>query len=172
MTAQKPAERRAGAQPAPRNLVHLPVKERPIPAVPDGLSDWTAELWNAYWVSDVAKVAADVDLGAVEVYFTTLDEWRKCTATGRRKRFVEGSTGQPRLNPLLERADRLASLIPKLAAEIGLSPKARAALAINVGQAAKTIEDLNREVDAPDDADDYAGITTLVEPGPAVADEG
>jgi P27 family predicted phage terminase small subunit len=128
-------------------------------------------MWEAYWVSDVAKIATDLDVGAVEVYFMTLDEWRRCVKAARKQRFVEGSMGQPRINPLAERADKLAALLPKLAAEIGLSPKARTALAINVGQAAKTIEDLNREVEEAV-SDDYAGITTLVEPGTPVADEG
>lgn len=141
-----------------------------MPDPPSGLLAATRADWTTYWASDVSRAAADVDMGTVEVYFATLDEWRRCLRAGRRQRLVPGSMGQPRLNPMLDRADRLAAMLPKLGAEIGMSPKSRATLALSIGAVEKTIEDLNRESAGDDPDDEYDGITTLVESGAALPD--
>ena len=126
--------------------------------MPDAPRRWlkvTKERWEAYWLSPVAKAAHEVDLDAIETVFDRIDEIRRLKTAGRKERIVRGSKGQPRMNPLLEKAYQLEDSLPKFWAELGLTPKARAALAINVGQAQKTIEDMNREVEAVVDDNDW-----------------
>ena len=141
----KPVTRAQGHR--KRVLVALPGPKRRLqpPQPPAGLLRATEAAWDAYWGSPVAGTATDADLPAVELYFTTVDEWRRCFAAARKTRLVAGSMGQPRLNPLADRADRLAALLPKLAAEIGIGPLSRSRLAVGFGEATKTLEDLVAE---------------------------
>lgn len=137
------------------------------PEPPPKLLAWTRSRWDAFWDSEVSHATGEADVWAVEVFFTALDDWRRCVNAARKTPFIEGSQGQPRINPMADRADRLMSKLPALAAEIGASPLARSKLAIDMGNAAKTIEDLTREAQIDDDPADDPRRAALVESKPA-----
>lgn len=74
----------------------------------------------------------------------------------RKDRLVPGSMGQLTLNPLLKYAESLQKEIRALEDRFGMSPKARMALGIAFGEAARSLSDLNRmlEYDDGDEADE------------------
>ena len=65
--------------------------------------------------------------------------WR----TARKARLVEGSQGQPRINPLFTTIATMDAEIRQLEDRFGLSPRARLALGIQLGEAHRSLADLN-----------------------------
>lgn len=91
---------------------------------------------------------------AIRRFITYRDEWWRLMEAYRSGRFVEGSTGQIKVNPALDRAMAIEGLLVRLATEYGLTPYARMKLGIAVGQATKTLDDLKREAERGDDDDE------------------
>jgi hypothetical protein len=79
--------------------------------------------------------------------FTYYDEWERSMRAYRRRRLVTGSTGQPKLNDLGKFCLELESKIERLEDKLGITPMARMRLGIAFGEARKTLEEINREVD-------------------------
>lgn len=130
------------------------VDEAPAPAVPappSGLGREALERWDAFWSSPVAAlVDAGADGHKLKRWIIYLDEWDRATSAARRNRLVEGSTGQPVLNPLLKYIAALEASIRALEHEFGMGAKSRIDLGISVGQAALTAADLNRLIEEGD----------------------
>jgi P27 family predicted phage terminase small subunit len=126
-----------------------------IPAPPSpagGLLKSTRDLWDTYWRSAIASAALEVDrLGVLERWIVARDEWMRATNAFRRKRIVEGSQGQPVLNPLASYIASREATMAKCEAELGGSPMARLKLGITVGQAKLTAHELNRMTETADD---------------------
>jgi hypothetical protein len=78
--------------------------------------------------------------------FDLLDQAAKCEALGREETVVEGSTGQPSINPLLKHAQALRDEARRDEAVLGRGPKRRLDLGIKFGDAAKSLDDLNRRL--------------------------
>jgi phage terminase small subunit len=113
------------------------------PAPPAGLLKATGARWATFWTSPVAAAADPVtDLPAVERLFRAYDEVERAGRAFRKQRIVPGSTGQPTLNPLGRYIAQLTSEITALEDRLGLTPKARLALGIQMGEARRTLDDL------------------------------
>ena len=136
---------------APLEVV-VPVVAPPAPAPDRGWRKATKDAWVAYWASDVAAAAQDVDLPSLRRLFTMLDTQAQCWARYTAQPYVDGSKGQPVSNPALDDALKLERAVVALEDRLGLSPKARANLAISIGQAQLTAADLNAMA-KEDDAD-------------------
>lgn len=91
---------------------------------------------------------------AIRRFITYRDEWWRLMEAYRSGRFVEGSPGQIKVNPALDRAMAIEGMLVRLATEYGLTPYARMKLGIAVGQATKTLDDLKREAERGDDDDE------------------
>lgn len=61
---------------------------------------------------------------------------------------MEGSTGQMRPNPFYATALQLEAAILRLENELGLTPKARAALGLTAAQAGLTVQQINERLAA------------------------
>lgn len=116
----------------------------------------TVEAWDRLWRSDVVTVVDLLsDLEAVIRWASLLDERERALRAFRRSRLVEGSQGQPVLNPLWAVVQSCDRELRALEDRIGLSPKARLQLGITYGEAAKSLDELNRLLDMEgDDVDD------------------
>ncbi|MGE0796547.1 MAG: P27 family phage terminase small subunit [Acidimicrobiia bacterium] len=127
----------------------------PLPAKLNGqvpLAE-TAEAWERLWTAPVAAVLdLRSDLDTVIRWASLLDEREKAMRGYRRHRLVEGSTGQPRLNPLWQVVKACDVELRALEDRMGLSPKARLQLGITYAEAATSLEELNGLVE-DDDAD-------------------
>lgn len=132
-----------------------PVEVPPAPKPAGGLLKSSEKLWESYWKSISAQAALDVDqLGVAERWIVAHDEWVRATNAFRRKRIVEGSQGQPVLNPLASYIASREATLAKCEAELGLTPMARLKLGIAVGQAKMTAAELNRMTQEPDHGDE------------------
>ena len=147
--AKKPAGRRQRRNRADIGLV--PVVAREVPAVPRG-ERWlavTRERWEAFWGSPVASIVdAESDLPALGRLWAMYDELERCRRAFRAQRYVKGSAGQQRLNPVADHIRALEPLIRALEDRFGLTPQARLRLGIEFGQAHRSLAELNEAFDA------------------------
>ncbi|MDQ3380557.1 MAG: hypothetical protein M3546_09575 [Actinomycetota bacterium] len=112
---------------------------------PRGLLAATRQAWEGFWASEVATaVDASSDMPAIVRLFTLLDERERALRIYRRARLVSGSQGQPVLSPAFKAIAVLDSEIRQLEDRFGLTPRARAALGLTIGQARLTLDELNR----------------------------
>lgn len=125
----------------------------PPPVVAGGLLKGSALAWKAFWASSPAAVTDEVDLVLAERWILAYDEYRRALNAVRRRRLVEGSTGQPVLNPLATWVASREAAMHKAETQLGIGTKARIDLGISVGQARLTAEQLNRMTEESD-ADD------------------
>ncbi|GAB2714484.1 P27 family phage terminase small subunit [Streptomyces bullii] len=126
------------------------------PAPPAGLLKRTRDRWAEYWASPVAKLADPVsDLPALERLFVLYDDLERSNAAVKKTgHMVTGSQGQAVLNPLLRHIQVTQGEVRQLEDRFGLSPRARLSLNVTLGEAAKSIADLNSEFMSGGDDDD------------------
>jgi hypothetical protein len=124
------------------------------PDPPAGLLAATQEAWSGFWSSPLASLVIPADLPGLRRLFQLHDERERAWRSYRRRRLVEGSQGQPVANPLFRVALGLEAEIRALEDRYGLSPSARLRLGIRFGKAARTLEDLARDLEQePSDLD-------------------
>jgi P27 family predicted phage terminase small subunit len=102
------------------------------------------ELWESYWASDVSRAAQSSDHYALRRWIQAVDERDRLIGPVRDNPTVEGSQGQPVINPLAKRLGEVEKRISDFESEFGMTPKARAQLGIAIGGAAMTANELNR----------------------------
>ncbi len=137
---KKPAQRRQQQGSGGRDigLVPAPTGEIKAPAAEKAWLAATKTRWTSFWGSNVAQIVErDSDLPALRRLFGYYDEMERSERALRKKRFVKGSTGQPRLNPAAKYVTELEGLIRQLEDRFGLSPLARRKLQWEVEQAAQ-----------------------------------
>jgi P27 family predicted phage terminase small subunit len=104
----------------------------------------------------------NLDGETLEMLLRMRDERDTEFRMGKRQRMVLGSQGQPVINPMLAHAMVLQKEIRALEDRLGLNPAARLRLGILLGDATRSIADVNEEfekgefsdVDLSDDNDD------------------
>lgn len=150
----KPDDRRQRRNKRPALTVVHGIKPRRVPAppVPDGLLVATRKLWTRYWAAPISRIVEASDEPAIVRLFRLYDERdRAYRGIRKRGRLVVGSQGQEVLNPLAKYIAQCDAEIRSLEDRFGLSAKARLQLGITFGEAQKTLEDLNRDLDVDDD---------------------
>ena len=143
----KPAERQQGHRQPRAKLELLRVPEPEAPDPPAGLSGQWLRAWAAYWRSDVARVASEVDLPLIRRLFEMYAQHEEAMDVVKKAIIVKGSTGQIRTNPLAEYAFKLAGQILRLEEELGLTPLSRQRLGIAVAERYRSLDELNRALD-------------------------
>lgn len=137
------------------------------PDPPTGLLVETVALWHAFWESDQARLIQRPMLPALERLHLLYDERARCYRSVRRARLVKGSKGQPRRSPLFDVISGLDAQIGRLEEQFGLTPKSWIALGGALGDATRSLADLNADLDADDADDDAADPRLLVVDGRA-----
>lgn len=142
----------------------------PVPQPPVGLLAVTRADWEAFWRSPLASTALpDTDGPSIRRLFVLRDQAERIGRVTRREPVVRGSMGQPRPNPLYQTLSAILAEVRQLEDRFGLSPMARLRLGVQLGDAARSLADLNAELHAdPDDAASADLLLTLA--GPGVAD--
>jgi P27 family predicted phage terminase small subunit len=153
----KPAGRRQRRNPrssterAGPELVALAGGRGAPPDPPAGLLKTVRDSWPRFWASELAQlVQPATDLPALERLWTLYDERMRALRGYRRQRLVRGSTGQMVLSPLAAAMKAFDSEIRALEDRFGLTPMARLRLGVALGEAARSLEDLNRGLDDDD----------------------
>jgi P27 family predicted phage terminase small subunit len=163
---ERTATERAGV-----GLVALPGGKVDPPPPPTGLLKATREDWSGFWESPLASLVVPADVPALRRLFALYDERLRAYQGYRRQRLAPGSMGQPTLNPLFGAMKGMDAEIRALEDRFGLSPIARLRLGVALGEAAKSLDELNRSLDADDDPDepDADPRARLVEPAASPA---
>lgn len=126
------------------------------PPAPDGVGERTAQQWQGFWSSPVAKLVDPVsDLPALERLFLLYDDCHQFRESIRKHPMVEGSQGQLVRNPFVKDLKDAQAEIRQLEDRFGLSPRARLGLNLTLGATAKTLADLNA---------DFAGVNVDDDP--------
>ncbi len=128
-------------------------KVEPPPA-PSGLLKATREDWATFWTSALATLVTLADRPALRRLFTLYDE-RSRAYRGLREfgRLIDLEHGG-KLNPLASYLKACDAEIRMLEDRFGLSPISRLRLGVALGEAAKSLDELNRSLDADDDPDE------------------
>lgn len=111
---------------------------------PMGLLKQTREQWDDFWDSDVSRVVGQHHLPALIRLFEMRDAQTRALRLYKKRPMVEGSMGQPVVNPSMGTVQALEKDIRALEDRLGLTPKAQASLGIQIGTARLTAEQLNR----------------------------
>ena len=123
-------------------------KKRDIPKLKGRYLKITKIWWEDFWNSDLASaVDTKSDQSAVYRLATLIDERERVYKQAKKERLVVGSQGQVVLNPLYSAMLKLDAEIRQLEDRIGMNPKARVSLGISIGQAKKSLSDLNAELE-------------------------
>lgn len=150
----KPPDRRHRAA-RPAIVIGPRTRAVKIPPAPGGLLRATLESWESFWSSALARlVDPETDLPAIRRLFTLQDERERALRSYTKRRLVEGSMGQPVINPAFRQVPRWDAEIRALEDRFGLTPASRFRLGIALGDAARSLEDLNAGLDV--DGDDGA----------------
>ena len=106
--------------------------------------NWSEDFWN---IDLASAVDTKSDQSAVYRLATLIDERERVYKQAKKDRLVVGSQGQVVLNPLYSAMLKLDAEIRQLEDRIGMNPKARVSLGISIGQAKKSLSDLNAELE-------------------------
>ena len=132
-----------------------------IPPMPTGVRFQATKVrWREMWESDVAAHWDErAHMGALSRYILLHDQWHWARAAVRREPTVEGSKGQPRINPLAAELPKIESMMGRLEDQLGLTPLAalRLGWAAGAGGGGRSIEDLNAALNAIGDVDEGEG---------------
>ncbi len=147
MTRAKPVEQREHRI-RPKLVDIGAYKQRDLPKLRGRYLKNTKLWWEQFWSSDLAT-AIDVksDLNTVIRLATLIDERERIYKQAKKDRLVVGSKGQVVLNPLYSALLKIDAEIRQMEDRIGLSPKARVSLGIQIGQMKKSLDDLNSELE-------------------------
>lgn len=127
------------------------------PKAPEGLLAVTKERWRVYWGSDLASVIREAQLPMVERLFIRYDERERAYRAVRKDgRVVDGSQGQMVQHPLLKYIDSCDAEIRQLEDRLGLSPRSFAVVGSGLVGAKRSLDELNRELEADGDHCDTA----------------
>jgi len=180
MTArlQKPRSRIQNRQAGRKAGLVLAFKrpDEPPPEMPAPLNGkWrveTAALWQAFWTSPIAQVVdRESDMPRLLRWIVYWDEWFRAVRALRRRRMVEGSMGQPVVNPLSAYIAAVEGRIERIEEKFGLTPLDRMRLGISFGEAHRSLADMNADLDDDAGDDDYA-LPADYKPPPAAAAAG
>ena len=147
MTKAKPVEQREHRI-KPKVVDIESYKKREIPQLTGRTLKSTKIWWNDFWESDLSS-AIDIksDLPVIQRLASLMDERERIFKQAKKDRLVVGSQGQVVLNPLYNALLKIDAEIRQMEDRIGLSPKARVSLGIQIGQMKKSLDDLNSELE-------------------------
>ena len=147
MSNAKPVEQRENRI-KPKLIDIESYKKREIPQLAGRTLKSTKIWWEEFWTSDLSS-AIDIksDLPVIQRLASLMDERERIYKQAKKERLVTGSQGQVVLNPLYHALLKIDAEIRNLEDRIGLNPKARVQLGISIGQAKKTLDDLNSELE-------------------------
>jgi P27 family predicted phage terminase small subunit len=104
----------------------------------------TRDAWVVLWDHNLTGAYEPTDLPALRRLFDLRDQRARFERAVASRPLVEGSQGQQVLNPLARQVSALDGEIRALEDRFGLTPAARLRLGITLGEAAKTLADLQR----------------------------
>ena len=147
MTKAKPVDQREHRI-RPKLVDISAYKKRDIPQLRGRYLKNTKLWWQDFWNSDLASaIDTKSDQQAVYRLATLIDERERIFKQAKKDRLVVGSQGQAVLNPLYSAMLKIDAEIRQLEDRLGMNPKSRISLGIQLGQMKKTLADLNADLE-------------------------
>ena len=147
MTKAKPVDQREHRI-RPKLVDISAYKKRDIPQLRGRYLKNTKLWWEDFWNSDLATaIDTKSDQQAVYRLATLIDERERIYKQAKKDRLVVGSQGQAVLNPLYSAMLKIDAEIRQLEDRLGMNPKSRISLGIQLGQMKKTLADLNADLE-------------------------
>ena len=147
MTKAKPVDQREHRI-RPKLVDISAYKKRDIPQLRGRYLKNTKLWWEDFWNSDLASaIDTKSDQQAVYRLATLIDERERIFKQAKKDRLVVGSQGQAVLNPLYSAMLKIDAEIRQLEDRLGMNPKSRISLGIQLGQMKKTLADLNADLE-------------------------
>ena len=135
------------------------------PKPPKGMLPVTRQAWVEYWDSPVARAADGVDLPVIIRLFQYRDEltrlskaWNKLEPAAM---WPLSASGVPGHHPMRARMEKLEVSVLNLEDQLGLTPKARARLGIELGNAELTWNQVREVSDYADTSIEGSGVTVI-----------
>lgn len=125
------------------------VPTTPPPARKEWLAT-TRRAHAAFWADPVAEVVKPAAVVIVQRYFDLLDERERALRENRARPWVDGSTGQPVLNPNGKHLLAIEAALSRIEAELGVGPASRARLKLDEVTASDTLDRLFRRARGED----------------------
>lgn len=159
--AQKPRaqlqDQRLGRRPG-GTILEMTPRDSPAPPMPRAPGGrWlnrTCLLWEGFWASPISQVVDRLsDSPRLARWVLLYDEYFRAARSFRKQRLTKGSTGQMVINPLGKYLLDLERQLERTEERFGLSPLDRMRLGITFGEARRSLQDLNDELE--DDGDGY-----------------
>ena len=145
---RKPAAKRQNRITQDIGMVTAPVK---LPAPPAKICKAAKDAWNAYWGDVVAGSVREADAPLVLRWISNHDRYNKLIAQADAEPIVAGSTGQKRANPIYDLAFKLEASIKADEQQLGIGPLNRLKLGMAIGEASRSLADLETEGDNGED---------------------
>lgn len=123
-----------------------------VPPAPAGLSSAIRAVWQTFWASPLAQHVIDTDVAALRRLFRLYEQRERYIEMAADNTLSLGSTGQLTLHPLVKQVDVLDAKILALEDRYGLSPMSRLKLQVTLGDAGKSLADLNKALAATGDS--------------------
>jgi P27 family predicted phage terminase small subunit len=114
------------------------------PPAPAKILGSTRRAWQAFWASPLAKHTIPTDHEALRRLFRLYDQRERYLIEGSKRTVSLGSTGQLVIHPLLKEVDAIDAKILTLEDRFGLSPMSRLKLQVTLGDASRSLEELNK----------------------------
>ena len=147
MTKAKPVDQREHRI-RPKLVDISAYKKQDIPILRGRYLKNTKLWWEDFWNSDLATaIDTKSDQQAVYRLATLIDERERIFKQAKKDRLVVGSQGQAVLNPLYSAMLKIDAEIRQLEDRLGMNPKSRISLGIQLGQMKKTLADLNADLE-------------------------
>ena len=104
----------------------------------------TKSAYAAYWRDQASSLITPAAAILVHRYFELLDQWQRTLRRVEKKPEVEGSMGQPRMNPSSGFLMQLEDRLQKLESELAISPASRSRLKFEAVSTEETLDRLLR----------------------------
>ena len=137
----------------PKALV-IPRKDEltEVPPYPELLPDSQKQYWDLYWNSSIALAADEVDVAVLTRLFCyrdeleqSLDMWQQMNMDERYEEQIGRFSVKRVVHPLAKRIKDLEKLVLTLEDKVGLSPRSRAQLGIEISHAALAWHDVEHK---------------------------
>jgi len=128
-----------------------------VPKAPEGLREAISDDWITFWRSPLAAHTIATDVAGLERLFRLYEQRERYLEEAAENTLSLGSTGQVVLHPLVKEVDALDAKILALEDRYGLSPMSRLKLQVTLGDASKSLAEVNAALAAkqePHEADD------------------
>ncbi len=136
------------------------------PRMPYGLCQQAQDAWRGFWGDVVSGVMRSSDTTIAVRWIRNVDRYHRLVAEADREPMTVGSTGQPCANPIYSLALKLEASIRDDEKQLGVGPLNRLHLGVALSESAKSLAELNAEVNDTDNDDPRAQLVRLADRRP------